>query len=62
MATPIAVPDGPNAGYFLTQEKLDQLLDWYYQARGWDANGIPTRQTLLRLGLPEAAEATEGRQ
>lgn len=56
------VPDGPNAGYFLSKEKLDQLLDCYYQARGWDDNGIPTRQTLLRLGLPEAAEATEGRQ
>jgi aldehyde:ferredoxin oxidoreductase len=56
------VPDGPNAGYFLSKEKLDQLLDWYYEARGWDADGIPTRQTLLRLGLPEAAEAVRGEQ
>jgi aldehyde:ferredoxin oxidoreductase len=27
----------------------------YYQARGWDANGIPTREKLLSLGLEEAA-------
>jgi aldehyde:ferredoxin oxidoreductase len=28
----------------------------YYQTRGWDANGIPTREKLLSLGLEEAAE------
>jgi aldehyde:ferredoxin oxidoreductase len=28
----------------------------YYQARGWDANGIPTREKLLSLGLESAAE------
>jgi aldehyde:ferredoxin oxidoreductase len=28
----------------------------YYQARGWDANGIPTREKLLSLGLEEAAK------
>ena len=28
----------------------------YYQARGWDADGIPTREKLLSLGLEEAAE------
>jgi aldehyde:ferredoxin oxidoreductase len=28
----------------------------YYEERGWDANGIPTREKLLSLGLEEAAE------
>jgi aldehyde:ferredoxin oxidoreductase len=28
----------------------------YYETRGWDANGIPTRGKLLSLGLEEAAE------
>jgi aldehyde:ferredoxin oxidoreductase len=45
------VPDGPNAGCVIAREELERLLDWYYAARGWDANGIPTRETLLRLGL-----------
>jgi aldehyde:ferredoxin oxidoreductase len=28
----------------------------YYEARGWNENGIPTREKLLSLGLEEAAE------
>jgi aldehyde:ferredoxin oxidoreductase len=28
---------------------LDQLLPRYYEIRGWDANGVPTRRTLKRL-------------
>jgi len=28
---------------------LDQLLPRYYQKRGWDADGVPTRRTLERL-------------
>lgn len=31
--------------------KLDTLLDEYYQARGWDSQGIPTPQKLKELGL-----------
>ena len=47
------IPNGPNEGYFLTKADLDVLLDEYYRARGWDDNGIPTRETLERLGLGE---------
>jgi aldehyde:ferredoxin oxidoreductase len=47
------IPSGPNEGYFLTKAELDDLLDEYYRARGWDDNGIPTRETLERLGLGE---------
>jgi aldehyde:ferredoxin oxidoreductase len=31
--------------------KPDTIIDEYYEARGWDSNGIPTTATLTRLGL-----------
>ena len=33
----------------------------YYEARGWDPNGIPRRERLLSLGLEEAAEKIKRR-
>jgi len=30
-----------------------KMLDYYYEKRGWDANGIPTPETLARLGLAD---------
>jgi aldehyde:ferredoxin oxidoreductase len=27
------------------------MLDPYYQARGWDRNGVPTEEKLRELGL-----------
>lgn len=45
------VQSGPNEGHCITKEEVNILLDEYYQARGWDENGIPTRQTLDRVGL-----------
>jgi len=32
---------------------FDGLLDRYYRLRGWDENGVPTPETLHRLGLDE---------
>jgi aldehyde:ferredoxin oxidoreductase len=49
------IPDGPNQGHYLNEADIHLLLSWYYKARGWDDNGIPTRQTLERVGLPEVA-------
>jgi len=46
-------PSGPNKGYCICREELDELLDAYYSARGWDKNGIPTEKTLVRVGLKE---------
>lgn len=54
-----AIPSGPNMGRFLPKEKIDQLLDWYYEARGWSKNGIPTPATLTRHGLAEVAAGLE---
>ena len=47
--------DGPIAGRVLEYDKYDALLAHYYDIRGYDDRGIPTRETLERLGL--AAEA-----
>jgi len=44
-------PSGPNKGYCISLEEVDELLDAYYTARGWDTNGIPTKKTLDRVGL-----------
>jgi aldehyde:ferredoxin oxidoreductase len=49
------VTTGPNKGRLVSQEKLEQLLDWYYEARGWDTEGRPTWETYERVGLAEEA-------
>jgi aldehyde:ferredoxin oxidoreductase len=30
---------------------IDKMRPEYYKARGWDENGVPTKETLARLGL-----------
>jgi aldehyde:ferredoxin oxidoreductase len=45
------VPTGPSKGKLVTKENVDKLLDMYYEQRGWDQNGIPTREKLDQLGL-----------
>jgi aldehyde:ferredoxin oxidoreductase len=46
------MPAGPIEGETF---ELDRLLDDYYKARGWDANGIPTRDRLEKLGIAHYA-------
>jgi aldehyde:ferredoxin oxidoreductase len=48
-----AVPSGPIAGQVLTERMYDQMLDEYYRERGWDADGIPTSETVARLGIED---------
>lgn len=55
------IQNGPSQGYFLSEQEIHNLLTWYYTARGWDQNGIPTKETLIRAGLPEVAEDFEAR-
>jgi len=45
------IPDGPARGRYCPQESLDAMLDEYYRLRGWDADGIPTDDKLVELGL-----------
>jgi len=42
---------GPLAGTKLDRDSYNQMLDWYYELRGWDSNGIPRKSTLRKLGL-----------
>jgi aldehyde:ferredoxin oxidoreductase len=48
-----AVPNGPVAGHFISDQMLDVMLDEYYAVRGWDAQGKPVPETLQKLGLEE---------
>jgi aldehyde:ferredoxin oxidoreductase len=43
------IPDGPSAGMYCPPEELDTMLDAYYQLRGWNADGVPTRARLANL-------------
>ena len=56
------IADGPNQGHVLSIEDIHDLLGWYYDARGWNKNGIPARETLLSAGLPEVAVDMESRE
>ena len=44
--------EGGTLGHIISLEELNAMLDEYYEARGWDENGVPREETLKRLGLP----------
>ena len=56
------VKSGPNEGHYITEDEVNILLDEYYEARGWDQNGIPKAETLNRVGLPDIAQDMEARR
>ncbi len=45
------IPDGPTKGRVLSPERYAVMLDEYYAARGWDADGVVTAETRRRLDL-----------
>ena len=51
LVTPL--PDGGAAG---KAADLNYQLNEYYQLRGWDKNGIPTKERLQALGLGDVAK------
>ena len=51
------IPDGPHKGMFCPPDELEKMKDEYYSLRGWNGSGIPTEETLNRLGLGEVASA-----
>jgi aldehyde:ferredoxin oxidoreductase len=51
LVTPL--PDGGAAG---KAADLEYQLNEYYQVRGWNENGVPTKEKLQSLGLGKAAE------
>ncbi|WP_169717881.1 hypothetical protein SPSIL_039870 [Sporomusa silvacetica DSM 10669] len=54
-------------GDWTTGKKIDPvrfsaMLDRYYKLVGWDEDGVPTTETLLRLGLDDCAEKLNQRK
>jgi len=48
------LPSGPYAGKKVDKAKFEESKKEYYEAIGWDENGIPRSEVLKRLGLEEA--------
>ena len=46
-----AIKGGASAGQLISQKDLDEMLDEYYEARGWDKTGTPTSAKLKELGI-----------
>lgn len=46
--------DGPAKG-ICVGERWDEMLDTYYEARGWDKEGRPLAETLKKVGLEDVA-------
>ena len=47
---------GDSKGSVLASTEFEKMKDQYYALRGWDiATGIPTRETLVQIGLEEIA-------
>jgi aldehyde:ferredoxin oxidoreductase len=53
------VPNGQYAGEKIDPQQWEQALDEYYRLRGWDHNGVPTREKLDSLGLNDIAQSLE---
>ena len=53
------IPSGDAKGKKMTVEQINQLLDEYYAARGWDKDGNPTAELLKDLGLDNVIEDLE---
>ena len=49
--TPIGLPIV--RGKHLDRTKFQHLIDEYYELHGWDKNGVPTPETLEKLGLDD---------
>lgn len=43
--------DGTSKGQSIPREEFTEMLNEYYEARGWDKDGIPTREKLEALSL-----------
>jgi len=53
---PPALRDPLDDGAVVDPDHFDAMLSAYYDRRGWDAEGRPTRETVARLGLTGAVD------
>ncbi len=55
-----AIPSGNLAGWKFDLQKLNRMLDEYYELHGWDkGTSYPTRKVLQRYGLTHVADELE---
>ena len=47
------LPSGPYKGQVTDRERVDIRIQAYFETLGWDERGIPTKETLDRLGLSD---------
>jgi aldehyde:ferredoxin oxidoreductase len=52
--------DGPAKGAVVSDEEFQVGLDDYYEARGWNIEGVPTVEKLNELNLGEYASIVKG--
>ena len=50
------IPKGVSKGSFVSKEEEKKMLEDYFKARGWDKNGIPTKEKLKELEIEEFME------
>jgi len=48
--------DGVAKGSLVTKKEFELMLNAYFEARGWNSNGIPTKEKLTELGLDKIAK------
>jgi aldehyde:ferredoxin oxidoreductase len=47
------IPEGPSKGHYITPEEAEMMVGDYYQARGWNEDGVPTTERLSELGIEQ---------
>jgi aldehyde:ferredoxin oxidoreductase len=50
------VPEALEEDGEFSRDRFEATLDGYYSRRGWSGDGVPTRDTLQRLGLVETVD------
>ncbi|MEM3622887.1 MAG: aldehyde ferredoxin oxidoreductase C-terminal domain-containing protein, partial [Candidatus Bathyarchaeia archaeon] len=53
------LPSGPYKGKTVDKTEVEREIAKYYEAVGWDENGIPKTETLKKLGLDDVDKALE---
>ncbi|RLG18943.1 aldehyde ferredoxin oxidoreductase, partial [Nanoarchaeota archaeon] len=46
------LPDGLAKGHRITPEMFNQMLDEYYEVRGWNSEGVVTKEKMRELNIP----------
>lgn len=50
------IPSGPEKGKIVNPREFQHQLSLYYQDYGWNRDGIPTKETLLKLDMGDVYE------